>query len=156
MKLKKIHFGIIISAIVIISLSLVIFVNPVKSNIQIFSESLNALVSKSQDLTKKYQEEVGEWNMKKLDNLTMVTITDRYMPYFTTLENEARNLTVPNGYEKIKDSFIKSIESEASSYDHFKKYLLTGNRTEDQLSIDKLSLAYAYEKIYEEFLFKNH
>lgn len=154
--MKKIHFGIIISAIVIISLSLVIFVNPVKSNIQIFSESLNALVSKSQDLTKKYQEEVGEWNMKKLDNLTMVTITDRYMPYFTTLENEARNLTVPNGHEKIKDSFIKSIESEASSYDHFKKYLLTGNRTEDQLSIDNLSLAYAYEKIYEEFLFKNH
>ena len=154
--MKRIHLGIIISAAVILSLSLVIFVNPFKSNMQIFSESLNALVSKSQDLTKKYQEEVGKWNMKKLDNLTMVNITERYLPHFTTLENEARNLTVPNGYENIKDSFIKSIESEASSYDHFKKYLLTGNRTEDQLSIDNLSLAYAYEKIYEEFQFKNH
>jgi len=94
--------------------------------------------------------------MKKLDNLTMVTITDKYLPHFAKLEKEARNLTVPNGYENIKDSFIRSIESEAASYDHFKKYLLTGNRTEDQLSIDNLSLAYAYEKIYEEFLFKNH
>jgi hypothetical protein len=123
---------------------------------QIFSQSLNVLVSKSQDLTKQYQGEVGKWNMKKLDNLTMVTITDKYLPHFAKLENEARNLIVPNGYENIKDSFIRSIESEAASYDHFKKYLLTGNRTEDQLSIDNLSLAYGYEKIYEEFLFKNH
>jgi hypothetical protein len=114
------------------------------------------LVSNSEDLTKKYQEEVGKWNIKKLDNFTMVTITDRYLPHFANLENEAKNLTVPNGYENIKDSFIRSIESEAASYDHFKKYLLTGNRTEDQLSIDNLSLAYAYEKIYQEFLLKNH
>ena len=154
--MKKILLGIMISAMVIISLSLVIFLGPFKSNMQIFSESFNVLVSKSQDLTKQYQEEVGKWNMKKLDNLTMVTITDKYLPHFAKLENEARNLTVPNGYENIKDSFIRSIESEAASYDHFKKYLLTGNRTEDQLSIDNLSLAYAYEKIYEEFLFKNH
>lgn len=154
--MKKILLGIMISAVVIISLSLVIFFSPFKSNMQIFSESFNVLVSKSQDLTKQYQEEVGKWNMKKLDNLTMVTITDKYLPHFAKLENEARNLTVPNGYENIKDSFIRSIESEAASYDHFKKYLLTGNRTEDQLSIDNLSLAYAYEKIYEEFIFKNH
>ena len=153
--MKKILLGIMISAVVIISLSLVIFFSPFKSNMQIFSESFNVLVSKSQDLTKQYQEEVGKWNMKKLDNLTMVTITDKYLPHFAKLEKEARNLTVPNGYEN-KDSFIRSIESEAASYDHFKKYLLTGNRTEDQLSIDNLSLAYAYEKIYEEFLFKNH
>lgn len=154
--MKKILLGIMISAVVIISLSLVIFFSPFKSNMQIFSQSLNVLVSKSQDLTKQYQEEVGKWNMKKLDNLTMVTITDKYLPHFAKLENEARNFTVPNGYENIKDSFIRSIESEAASYDHFKKYLLTGNRTEDQLSIENLSLAYAYEKIYEEFLFKNH
>ena len=154
--MKKILLGIMISAVVIISLSLVIFFSPFKSNTQIFSESFNVLVSKSQDLTKQYQEEVGKWNMKKLDNLTMVTITDKYLPHFAKLENEARNLTVPNGYENIKDSFIRSIESEAASYDHFKKYLLTGNRTEDQFSIDNLSLAYGYEKIYEEFLFKNH
>ena len=88
--MKKILLGIIISAVVIISLSLVIFVSPFKSNMQIFSESLNVLVSKSQDLTKQYQEEVGKWNMKKLDNLTMVTITDKYLPHFAKLEKEAR------------------------------------------------------------------
>jgi hypothetical protein len=119
---KKALFGIIISAAVVVSIVLAIFFNPFKSNIQVFSESLSALVSKSQELTRKYQEEVGKWIMKKHDNLTMVTITDRYLP----------------------------------QYEHFKNYLITGNRTEDQLSNDNLSLAYHYEKDYADFLLKNH
>ena len=123
---KKALFGIIISAGVVVSIVLAIFFNPFKSNIQVFSESLSAWVSKSQELTRKYQEEVGKWNMKKHDNLTMVTITDRYLPQFEELENEAKNLTVPNGHENIKNSFIRSLESEAASYEHFKNYLITG------------------------------
>jgi hypothetical protein len=43
-------------------------------------------------------------------------------------------LKVPNGHENIKSSFIRSLESEAASYEHFKKYLMTGNRSEDQLN----------------------
>lgn len=156
MNSKKALLGIIISAAVVVSIVLAIFFNPFKSNIQIFSDSLSALVSKSQELTRKYQEEVGKWIMKKHDNLTMVTITDRYLPQFEELENEARNLSVPNGHENIKNSFIRSIESEAASYEHFKNYLITGNRTEDQLSNDNLSLAYRYEKDYADFLLKNH
>ena len=153
---KKALFGIIISAAVVVSIVLAIFFNPFKSNVQVFSDSLSALVSKSQELTRKYQEEVGKWNMKKHNNLTMVTITDRYLPQFEELENEARNLTVPNGHENIKNSFIRSLESEAASYEHFKNYLNTGKRTEDQLSNDNLSLAYQYEKVYADFLLKNH
>lgn len=126
------------------------------SDIQVFRESLNSLVSKSQELTKKYQDEVGRWNTKINDNLTMVTITDRYLTQFDALENDVKNLKVPNEYENIKDSFIKSLESEVASYQHFKNYLVTGNRSEDQLSNDNLSLAYQYEKIYSDFLSKNH
>ncbi len=155
MKSKKSLLGIVILA-AIVSIGLLVFVNPFKSNTQIFTESLRVLVSKSGDLTRNYQEEVGKWNMKKLDNLTMVTITDRYLSQFEELENEARNLSVPNGHENIKNSFIRSIESEAASYEHFKNYLITGNRTEDQLSNDNLSLAYQYEKNYADFLLKNH
>lgn len=147
--------GIVILA-AIVSIGLLVFANPFKSNTQIFTESLRVLVSKSGDLTRNYQEEVGKWNMKKLDNLTMITITDRYLSQFEELENEAKALNVPNEYENIRDSFVSSVESEASSYEHFKNYLVSGNKTEDQLSNDKLSLAFKQELVYADFLSKNH
>jgi len=155
LKSKKSLLGIVILA-AIVSIGLLVFANPFKSNTQIFTESLRVLVSKSGDLTRNYQEEVGKWNMKKLDNLTMVTITDRYLSQFEELENEAKALNVPNEYENIRDSFVSSVESEASSYEHFKNYLISGDKTEDQLSNDKLSLAFKQELVYADFLSKNH
>ena len=155
MKSKKSLLGIVILA-AIVSIGLLVFANPFKSNTQIFTESLRVLVSKSGDLTRNYQEEVGKWNMKKLDNFTMVTITDKYLSQFEELENEAKALNVPNEYENIRDSFISSVESEASSYEHFKNYLISGDKTEDQLSNDKLSLAFKQELVYADFLSKNH
>ena len=155
MKSKKSLLGIVI-LVAIVSIGLLVFANPFQSNTQIFTESLRVLVSKSGDLTRNYQEDVGKWNMKKLDNLTMVTITDRYLSQFEELENEAKALNVPNEYENIRDSFVSSVESEASSYEHFKNYLITGDKTEDQLSNDKLSLAFKQELVYANFLSKNH
>ena len=155
MKSKKSLLGIVILA-AIVSIGLLVFANPFKSNTQIFTESLRVLVSKSGDLTRNYQEEVGKWNMKKFDNLTMITITDRYLSQFEELENEAKALNVPNEYENIRDSFVSSVESEASSYEHFKNYLISGDKTEDQLSNDKLSLAFKQELVYADFLSKNH
>lgn len=155
MKSKKSLLGIVILA-TIVSIGLLVLANPFKSNTQIFTESLRVLVSKSGDLTRNYQEEVGKWNMKKFDNLTMITITDRYLSQFEDLENEAKALNVPNEYENIRESFVSSVESEASSYEHFKNYLISGNKTEDQLSSDKLSLAFKQELVYADFLSKNH
>ena len=155
MKSKKSLLGIVILA-AIVSIGLLVFANPFKSNTQIFTESLRLLVSKSGDLTRNYQEEVGNWNMKKFDNLTMITITDRYLSQFENLENEAKALNVPNEYENIRESFVSSVESEASSYEHFKNYLISGDKTEDQLSNDKLSLAFKQELVYADFLSKNH
>ena len=155
MKSKKSLLGIVILA-AIVSIGLLVFANPFKSNTQIFTESLRVLVSKSGDLTQNYQEEVGKWNMKKFDNLTMITITDRYLSQFEDLENEAKALNVPNEYENIRESFVSSVESEASSYEHFKNYLISGDKTEDQLSSDKLSLAFKQELVYADFLSKNH
>jgi hypothetical protein len=155
LKSKKSLLGIVILA-AIVSIGLLVFANPFKSNTQIFTESLRVLVSKSGELTRNYQEEVGKWNMKKLDNLTMITITDRYLSQFEELENEAKALNVPNEYENIRDSFVSSVESEASSYEHFKNYLISGNKTEDQLSNDKLSFAFKQELVYADFLSKNH
>jgi len=155
LKSKKSLLGIVILA-AIVSIGLLVFANPFKSNTQIFTESLRVLVSKSGDLTRNYQEEVGKWNMKKFDNLTMITITDRYLSQFEKLENEAKALNVPNEYENIRESFVSSVESEASSYEHFKNYLISGDKAEDQLSNDKLSLAFKQELVYADFLSKNH
>jgi hypothetical protein len=155
LKSKKSLLGIVILG-AIVSIGLLVFANPFKSNTQIFTESFRVLVSKSGDLTRNYQEEVGNWNMKKYDNLTMITITDRYLSQFEELENEAKALNVPNEFENIRESFVSSVESEASSYIHFKNYLISGNKTEDQLSNDKLSLAFKQELVYADFLSKNH
>jgi hypothetical protein len=152
---KKSLLGIVILA-VIVSIGLLVFANPFKSNTQIFADSLRVLVSKSGDLTHNYQQEVGKWNNKELDNSTMITITDKYLSQFEELENEARTLNVPNEYENIRNSFVSSIGSEASSYEHFKNYLITGDKSEDQLSNDKLSLAFKQELVYADFLSKNH
>jgi len=152
---KKSLLGIAILA-VIVSIGLLVFANPFKSNTQIFADSLRVLVSKSGDLTHNYQQEVGKWNNKELDNSTMITITDKYLSQFEELENEARTLNVPNEYENIRNSFVSSIGSEASSYEHFKNYLITGDKSEDQLSNDKLSLAFKQELVYADFLSKNH
>jgi len=169
----------IIIALIVVSISIVMSLDPIKDNVQVFSESTSALVpqpqeqsgnkssiqvftdslrtlvSKSTELTNKYQQELGKWTTKENDNLTMITITDNYLSQFEELENEARDLVVPKGQENIKDSFIKSVNSEASSYEHFKNYLITGNRTEEKLSNDDFSLAFQYEQVYSGFLLKN-
>ena len=126
-----------------------------KSSTQVFTDSLRVLVSKSTELTSKFQQELGKWTTKENDNKTMITITDNYLSQFEQLENEARDLVVPKGLENIKDSFIKSVNSEASSYEHFKNYLISGNKTEDELSNDDFNLAFQYEQVYSSFLLKN-
>lgn len=126
-----------------------------KTTLKVFIDSLWALVSKSTELTTKYQLELGKWASKENDNSTMISITDRYLSKFKELEIEASNLAVPTGQENIKESFIKSISSEAASYEHFKNYLTTGNRTENDLSNDEFSLAFQYEQVYATFLLKN-
>jgi hypothetical protein len=126
-----------------------------KTTLQAFTNSLRGLVSKSTELTGKYQLELGKWATKENDNLTMIAITDKYLPQFKDLENEGINLAVPFGQENIKDSFIKSISSESSSYEHFRNYLISGNITENEISNDEFSLAFQYEQVYAAFLLKN-
>jgi hypothetical protein len=126
-----------------------------ETTLQVFIDSLRDLVSKSTELTSKYQLELGKWTTKENDNSTMISLTNRYLLEFEELENEAGDLAVPPGQENIKESFIKSISSEAASYEHFKNYLTTGNRTENDLSNYEFSLAFQYEQVYATFLLKN-
>jgi hypothetical protein len=48
-------------------------------------------------------------------------------------------------YLQAKDLYIKSLQSEIGSYMHFRNFLITGNKTEDDTSTQLLSNALKYE-----------
>ena len=75
-----------------------------------------------------------------------VLITDKYLPEFQKLVSRAQALqhSTPK-YLQAKDLYIKSLQSEIESYMHFRSFLVTGDRTEDNTSTQLLSNALKYE-----------
>jgi hypothetical protein len=113
---------------------------------QIFHTSYEMLINDSHSLTQSYQKEIGKWQSKQYDNKTMISVTDNYLPKFEKLVNRAEALQSTTAkYLQAKDLYIKSIQSEMGSYKHFRNYLVTGNKTEDDISTQLLSNALKYE-----------
>jgi hypothetical protein len=113
---------------------------------QIFHTSYEMLINDSHSLTQSYQKEIGKWQSKQYDNKTMISVTDNYLPKFEKLVNRAEALQSTTAkYLQAKDLYIKSIQSEMGSYKHFRNYLVTGNKTEDDISTELLSNALRYE-----------
>ncbi len=125
-----------------------------KTSLQQFRSSLSGIVNQSLILTQSYQDEIGKWMSHQYDNSTFVSITDSYIPKFENLVNSAQNMTFPKDYKNIHDALVNSLKSETDSYKHFRNYLVTGNKTEDEISTDLLTKALQYEMIYSEFLSK--
>src|SRR5919198_1346317 len=71
---------------------------------QNFRLSLNNIVNKSQDLTKNYQHEIGKWTTNQINNTTLISVTDSYIPKFEELTNVARNVTYPVELRPIYDA----------------------------------------------------
>ncbi|HEY6884148.1 MAG TPA: hypothetical protein VI278_08945 [Nitrososphaeraceae archaeon] len=117
------------------------------SNItQPFQISYEMLINDSHLLTQTYQKEIGKWQSKQYDNKTMISITDNYLPRFQKLVNRAGSLQPTTAkYLQAKDLYVKSLQSEIRSYIHFRNFLVTGNRTEDDTSTQLLSSALNYE-----------
>jgi hypothetical protein len=128
------------------------FVPLSQTGLQEFRSHLNEVVDESQQLTKSYQDKIGKWISNQYDNFTLISITDSFIPKFESLINSANNITYPKEYKYIHDALVNSLESETDSYRHFRNYLVTGNKTEDEISTDLLSLAFQYEQIYSKFL----
>ncbi len=122
------------------------------SDLQEFRASSNDIMNQSQNLTKSYQDEIGKWRAGLYDNSTLISITDSFLPRFENLVNSAQNITYPKDYKYIHDALVNSLKSETESYKHFRNYLLSGNKTEDAISTDLLSLALQYEQTYSKFL----
>ena len=123
-----------------------------KTSLQQFRSSLSGIVNQSLILTKSYQDEIGKWKSNQYDNSTIISITDSFVPKFVNLVNSAQNMTFPKDYKNIHDALVNSLKSETDSYKHFRNYLVSGNKTENEISIDLLSKAWQYEMTYSKFL----
>jgi hypothetical protein len=123
-----------------------------QSGVEYFRSTLSHLVNESQNLTKSYQDEIRKWTSGQFDNSTLVLITDSFLPKFDNLIDNAKNMIYPKEYNYVHDALVNSLESETDSYRHFRDYLISGNKTEDDISTDLLSLAFQYEQVYSKFL----
>ena len=113
---------------------------------QSFHVAFERLINDSHALTQSYQKEIGKWESKQYDIKTMILITDKYLPEFQKLVNRAQALQPTTAkYLQAKDLYIKSLQSEIESYTHFRSFLVTSNKTEDDTSTQLLSNALKYE-----------
>lgn len=123
-----------------------------QSDLEYFRSTLSHIVNESQQLTKSYQDEIRKWTSSQYDNYTLISITDSFLPKFDTLISNAKDMTYPNEYKYVHEALVNSLSSETESYRHFRDYLVSGNKTEDDVSTDLLSQAFQYEQIYSKFL----
>jgi hypothetical protein len=123
-----------------------------QTDLEKFRSDLNNIVKQSENLTESYNVEIGKWLSKQYDNSTLVSKTNLFVPKFESLVKSAENMTYPTDFKYVHEALVNSLNSETESYKHFRNYLLSGNNTENTISIDFLSIAYQYEQIYSRFL----
>lgn len=123
-----------------------------QSDLEYFRSALSHIVNESQQLTKSYQDEIRKWTSGQYDNYTLISVTDSFLPKFDNLTSNAKNMTYPNEYKYVHEALVNSLSSETESYRHYRDYLVSGNKTEDEVSTDLLSQAFQYEQIYSKFL----
>lgn len=142
-KQKIITFtGLGITAVLIAMFS----ISRLQSNIsENFSDSYQNVVTQARQLTQSFQSEMAKWQSKQYDNITMIKITNTYLPRFQKLVNNIESLQSTPKFENTKDFYAKSLESEMLSYTNFRNYLLTDNRSAYKQSIQLLSDSLNYE-----------
>jgi hypothetical protein len=116
--------GLGITAVIVAMFS----VSHLQSDISNFSDSYQNIVTQARQLTQSFQSEMGKWQSKQYDNITMFKITNTYLPRFQKLINNIESLQSTPKFENTKDFYAKSLESEMLSYKNFRNYLLTDNR----------------------------
>ena len=126
--------------------------NIVATSLESFRSTLSQIVNESQYLTKSYQDEIRRWTSGQYDNSTLISITDSFLPKFENLTDNAKSLIYPKEYKYVHEALVNSLQSETESYKHFRNYLVSGNKTEDDISTDLLSRAFQFEQIYSKFL----
>jgi hypothetical protein len=108
-------------------------------------EIIQSLFNKVKIASNNYQSEISFLNQSINDNETMVNTTQGYIDNLKEIILFAKKTTVQQDYKPVLNNYIDSIEKEIESYVHYKKYIVTGNLTENKISMDLLSKAFNYE-----------
>ena len=121
-----------------------------EDNIQLLNSSkefIIGLFNQVNNLSTSYQNTLVNLNFNQsIDtNLTIASETDEYIDGLERIIGEAKKYNLQEEYKPVLDSYINSLQNEINSYAHYKNYLLTGNKTENTLSINLLSKAYDFE-----------
>ncbi|HEX2406641.1 MAG TPA: hypothetical protein VHJ38_05465 [Nitrososphaeraceae archaeon] len=109
---------------------------------------IESLFNQVNNASANYQNDLDKLNLSINDNNNNLTIINKNQEYIDNLKeiiSSAKNATVIQEYKSLLNNYIVSVESEMESYSWYNKYLLTGNLTENNLSMDLLSKAYNYE-----------
>ena len=93
----------------------------------------------SANLTRAFQDEIALWQLGTVSNKTMAELTNTYLANFTKQMNEFNQTESPAVFEAAKNSLVSSFNNEIKSYQYFKDYLLTGNKSLNEISTDFLS-----------------
>ena len=102
--------------------------------IKSITDEVNLISFKFQNILKSFQ-------LNAIDKNTIVNETENYVLSLKEIINISKSHTLEKKYQQILSKYIKSLEYEIESYQHFQIYLSTGNKTENEISIQMLSTA---------------
>ena len=95
------------------------------------------------NVSNEYQNELAKESIN--NNMTIVNKTNEYIDKLEKIILLAKEYNIQKDYKPLLNSYINSLQNEIESYIHYKNYILTGNNTENKLSLDFLSKSLNYE-----------
>jgi ABC-type transporter Mla subunit MlaD len=119
-----------------------------EDNIQLLNSSKNFIINlfdQVNNLSNSYQNTLENENQSFNNNLTRANETDEYIDNLKRIIADAKEYNLQEEYKPVFNNYINSLQNEINSYTHYKNYLLTGNNTENTISMDLLSKAYEFE-----------
>ena len=108
-------------------------------------EVIQSLFDRVKIASNNYQSEISFLNQSINNNETIINTTQGYIDNLKEIILFAKKTTVQQDYKPVLNNYTDSIENEIESYVHYKKYIVTGNLTENKISMDLLSKAFNYE-----------
>ena len=108
---------------------------------------IQTLFDRINNASTNYQNDIAtlDLSLSNNNNVTIVKKNQEYIDHLKEIISSAKKTTVQQEYKSLLNNYIVSIESEMESYDHYNKHLITGNITENKISMDLLSKAFNYE-----------
>ena len=108
---------------------------------------IQTLFDRINNASTNYQNDIAtlDLSLSNNNNETIVKKNQEYIDNLKEIISSAKKTIVQPEYKSLLNNYIVSIESEMESYDHYNKHLITGNNTENKISMDLLSKAFNYE-----------